>query len=74
MTLARSIGILAVDIGIIAVFTWLGLGLIANPKRWLERHGRSTADNHIRATRFIGGGFLAIVLLILWQFIRQLWP
>ena len=74
MTLARSIGIFALDIGIIAVFTWLGLGLIANPKQWLERHGRSTGDNHIRATRFIGGGFLAIVLLILWQFIRLLWP
>lgn len=74
MTLARSIGILAVDIGIIAVFTWLGLGLIANPKQWLERHGRSTADNHIRTTRFIGGVFLVGVFLILWQFIRQLWP
>ena len=74
MTLVRSIGIFLVDIGIIAVFTWLGLSLIADPKKWLERHGRSTADKHIRATRFIGWGFLAIVLLILWQFIRLLWP
>jgi hypothetical protein len=61
-----------VDIGIIAVFTWLGLGLIANPKQWLERHDRSTADKHIRATRFIGWMFLAFVLLILWQLIRSL--
>jgi hypothetical protein len=63
----------AIDLGIIAALTWLGLGLITNPKQWLERNRRSTADNHIRAVRIIGSGFLAIVFLILWQFIRQLW-
>jgi len=68
----RYIGF-AIDIGIIALLTWLGLGLIANPKQWLERYGRSTADNHIRAVRIIGSGFLAMVFLILWQFILQLW-
>ena len=71
MTLTRSVGIIFVDIGMIAVFTWLGLSLIADPKKWLQRHGRSTADKHIRATRFIGWMFLVLVLLILGQLIRS---
>jgi hypothetical protein len=67
------IGMFVVDIGIIAFLTWQGLGLIENPKRWLERHGRSTADNHIRATRLIGLAALLVVLLILRHLVRQLW-
>jgi hypothetical protein len=68
MTWAQSI----VNIGIIGFVAWFGLGLIANPKEWLERHGRSTADNHIRAVRIIGGFAIASVFLMWWQFIRQL--
>ena len=71
MTSARYIGF-AIDVGIVVVFTGLGLALIMNPKQWLERNHRSTADNHIRAVRIIGGGFLAFVFLTLCQFIRLL--
>jgi len=56
----------------IAAFTWQGLNLIAHPKEWLERYGRSTAPKHIRASRFIGWIFLLFVVLVLWQVIRGL--
>jgi len=72
MTSEQYIG-LAFTIGIVVVFAWIGVALIMNPKQWLERNRRSTADNHIRAVRLIGGGFLAFVLLTLWHFIRQFW-
>jgi len=56
----------------IAVFTWQGLNLISNPKEWLERHDRSTADKHIKASRLIGWMFLALVFLMLLQLVRSL--
>jgi hypothetical protein len=56
----------------IAVFTWQGLNLIANPKEWLERHERPTTDKHLKASRFIGWMFLALVLLMLLQLVRSL--
>jgi hypothetical protein len=57
----------------IPVMTWQGLNLIVNPKQWLERHGRSTADTHIRACRLIGWMFLALVLLTVFQLIQLIW-
>jgi hypothetical protein len=56
----------------IVVFIWQGLNLVSKPEEWLIRHGRSTGEKHIRASRFIGWGFLAVVGLILSQLIRSL--
>jgi hypothetical protein len=55
---------------VIVLFTWQGLNLLMNPKEWLERYGRSTADNHIRASRLIGCVLLGFVFLMLLQLIR----
>jgi len=49
----------------IALFTWQGLNLVSKPEEWLIKHGRSTAEKHIRASRLIGWMFLAIVAAIL---------
>jgi hypothetical protein len=68
MTPTQFTGILLFVI-FIPVFTWQGLNLIVNPKQWLERYGRSTADKHIRACRLIGSIFLAVVLLSVVQLI-----
>lgn len=56
----------------IAFFTWQGLNLVSKPEEWLIKHGRSTAEKHIRATRFVGGMFLAGVAVILLQLVRSL--
>jgi len=58
---------------VLVLFAWEGLSLVRNPKEWLERYDRSTADQHIRATRLIGGFFLAIAFVGLLQMIGQLW-
>ncbi len=71
MTQINYMGAFFAVIGIV-IFTWQGLNLIANPSEWLERHGRSTADKHVKATRFIGWMFLALVLLMLLQLGRSL--
>ena len=55
---------------VIVLFTWQGLNLVINPKEWLERFGRSTADQHIRASRLIGWMLLAFVFLMLLQLVR----
>jgi hypothetical protein len=55
---------------VMVVFTWQGLSLVTNPKEWLRRYGRSTADQHIRASRLIGWMLLAFVFLMLFQLIR----
>ena len=70
MTPMQLTGALFFVIGVV-VFTWLGLTLVVKPKEWLERNGRSTAANHIRATRLIGGIFLAGGVLSLWQLLRR---
>jgi hypothetical protein len=57
---------------VIPVFAWQGVKLVVNPREWLERHGRSTAAQHVRASRFIGWMFLAGVLLSILQLIRSL--
>ena len=69
MTPAHYIGIFFATI-VIVIFTWQGLNLVMNPKEWLERLGRSTADRHIRASRLIGWMLLTFVLLMLLQLIR----
>jgi hypothetical protein len=56
---------------VIVVFTWQGLNLVSKPEEWLIRHGRATGEKHIRASRLIGWGFLAVVGLILSQLIRS---
>lgn len=56
----------------IAVFTWQGLNLVSKPEEWLIRHGRSTEEKHIRASRLIGGIFLAGVAVLLLQLILSL--
>jgi|HubBroStandDraft_6_1064221.scaffolds.fasta_scaffold422926_1 hypothetical protein len=56
---------------VIVVFTWQGLNLVSDPKRWLIRHGRPTGEKHIRASRLIGCMFLAFVTLILLQLVRR---
>jgi hypothetical protein len=71
MTPAQYIGTFFAALAIV-VFTWQGLNLVMNPREWLERHGRSTADKHIRASRLIGWMFLAFVALMLSQLIRGL--
>ncbi len=69
MTPAQYIGIFFAAF-VIVVFTWQGLNLEMNPKEWLERLGRSTADQHIRASRLIGWMLLTFVLLMLLQLVR----
>jgi uncharacterized membrane protein len=54
-------------------FAWQGVNVITNPKEWLERYGRSTADRHIRAVRIIGVFFLGVAFVGLFQMIRQFW-
>jgi hypothetical protein len=71
VTPPQYIGAFLGAVGIV-LFTREGLNLLANPKEWLERYGRSTADNHIRATRFIGWMFLAFALMVILQFIGVL--
>ena len=71
MTLEQYTGMFFTALVIVGL-TWQGLNLIRNPKEWLERYGRSTADKHIRATRFIGWMSLGMVLIILLQIIRGL--
>jgi len=65
---------IALFIGAIAivVFAWQGLNLVSKPEEWLIRHGRSTEEKHIRASRIIGWMFLAGVAVILLQLIRSL--
>jgi hypothetical protein len=58
---------------VIVVFTWQGLHLVSKPEEWLIRHGRATGEKHIRASRFIGWIFLAVVGAILLQSIRILY-
>ena len=71
MTPAQHTGVFFFVV-LISVAAWQGLHLIVSPKEWLERHGRSTAVKHIRAARFIGWMFLAIVLLMMLQLTRSL--
>lgn len=71
MTSSDYIGLFFGAIGI-AFLAWQGLNLVSNPGEWLIKHGRSTAENHIRAGRFIGWMFLAMVAAILLQLIRSL--
>ncbi|SPE42732.1 hypothetical protein SBA7_1590002 [Candidatus Sulfotelmatobacter sp. SbA7] len=69
MTPGQYIGMLFAAL-VIVVFTWQGLSLVANPREWLKRHGQSTADQHIRASRLIGWMLLVFVFLMLLQLIR----
>jgi hypothetical protein len=69
LTTAQYIGIFFAAF-VIVVFTWQGLNLVMNPKEWLERYARSTADQHLRTSRFIGWMLLAFVFLMILQMIR----
>ena len=72
LTLAQYTGTFFAAV-VIVVFTWQGLNLVSKPEEWLIRHGRATGEKHIRASRLIGWGFLAVVGLILSQLIRSLY-
>ena len=73
LTLEQYTGLFFAAI-VIVVFTWQGLNLVSDPEKWLVRHGRPIGEKHIRASRFIGWAFLAVVGLTLFQLIRSLYP
>ncbi len=58
-------------IAILVVFSFIGALLIRSPKSYLARLGRPATDKHTRAMRFIGVGFLILVLLTLIQWFRN---
>ena len=59
-------------IAILVGFLIIGLEAIRNPQVVLARFDRPITDNHIRATRLIGMGFLIIVLMATAQMLRSL--
>ena len=57
-------------IAVVVGFFSIGLKLVRHPQASLATFDRPATDQHIRAARFIGGGFLIFVLLALVQLFR----
>ena len=57
-------------IAVLVGFFSIGLRLIRHPEASLAEFNRPTTPKHVRAIRFIGGGFLIVVFLALVQLFR----